>query len=171
MFRSPPRRKPNIAQSRKATEDNTSVPFDQALSLEHTNETVTNSNMSETDIETQTSTNAEINMIINPGISSSTGRARVSRTPTPNQPGTIVSGTEQDYNALERKIELLTTRFGNMISQQNSLLERLLLPGRDKIRQVHISNRGDSPLRFPRGRRSEGGEFSSNIHGDKNYRD
>ena len=128
MFYSPPRRKPNKAQSRKTTEDNTSVPFDQTLSLEHTNETVIDSNMSETVIETQTSTNAELNMIVNPGIPCATGRrrGRVSRTPTPNRPRPVASGTDKDYSALEHKMELLTTRFDNMISQQNSLLERLL---------------------------------------------
>ena len=173
MFYSPPRRKQNKAQSRKATEDNTSVPIDQTLSLEHANETATDSKMSETDVETQTSTNAEMNMIIYTGIPCGTGRGRgrISRTSTPNRPGSVLSGTDQDYSSLERKIELLTTGFDNMISQQNSLLERLLSSGMEKIEQVHISNRGDSPSRFPRGHRSEGGEFSSNVHGDKDYRD
>ena len=173
MFYSPPRRKPKKAQSRKVTEDDTSVPLDQTLSLKHTNETATDSNMSETDIETQTSTNAEINMIINPGIPCGTGRGRgrMSRTPTPNRPGSVISGTDQDYSVLERKIELLTTRFDNMISQQNNLLERLLSSGRDKIEQVYTSSRGDPPSRFSRGQRSEGGEFSSNVHGEKDYGD
>ena len=47
----------------------------------------------------------------------------------------------------------------------------MLSSGRDKIERVHISNRGDFPSRFPRGQRSEGGEFSSSADGDKVYRD
>ena len=73
MFFSRPRRKPNKAHFRKAIGDSTSVPLDQTISVGQTKETVIDSNMSETDIETQALSNikpsntskTEINIIAN----------------------------------------------------------------------------------------------------------
>ena len=82
--------------------------------------------MSETEIETEVASNTGINIATNAGFPMGAGRGRGSRTPTPNRPGSVISGMDQNYSALKRRIKSLKTRLNNMISQQNSLLERLL---------------------------------------------